>query len=1004
MRRHSIKSFVRLALLIGAILFQQDARGDVFTEYLTGRQIYAIVADSGHIWFGTLGTGLASFDGNRFTEYNTGNSRLRDDFIWSLAVDHDGNLWLGTDIKGVGRFNREENTWVFYDTLNGLVNNRVRSIAVDGIGRLWFGTDVGVGLYNGRHWYRYTTTDYAQWDSDSLKWDTIKKYNENEKHLSNNLVHAIAADSSGSLWFGTEDGVSMLKGENEWHNLLNGHRVSAIGVDRLSNKWFGTNRIMGNSFHKLGAADLSLVPKSVDITCFSRKSITSRTDIYVITNDYEGNLWLGTNYGPLSFDPISMNWRCSSGSTDLDRKTVRSIAADVDGNLWFGSRNPPGATKYTANWTTFSTATGDSLENDEIFSMARDLLNQVWIGTKRGIARFDSGAWHPKGYFPVITDVRNKITAIEVANDTTLWLGAFGGGIIRINVDASKIDSFTVERTDSGLVSDEILSIAIAGESLWFGTTSGLSLFHFQCDTIAWDTTFTTANGLCSNEIEALAVDLQGNLWCGTPRGVGFYDGTWKCFTTENTANGLGNDNINSITIDTASGRVWFGTDGGGASFFMNGRWGKIAIDDGLVDNFVKDILIFNERDEIWFATGGGVSCVYRLGKQGEHWTSYMTINGLADNHITTILAGTKKGEIWFGTRADGVTRYRRQGKQPNTFILPSPEISAQPEFDFRVTTQPEFELRFFGIDLNTPKEQLRYSYKLDNDSWSQYTFDTFARITATTSGLHTFYVKAIDKDKNEDRSPATLCFYKTDPDTGISTSCIDTSGIHISGQVKIILYWPPYQSSDTLKVTIVPVHPDSLKTSALFAYDLMPFNTNILKKGVILSFEFPDSVGAPNEQFSIHRDLDSLGRVDGAVIGGTQTINQGRITLTTAIDQFGRYAVRAAGTVSGQQNQFAEAKVSAQPRIFSPHGGGHGPQTTLSFQLKHDAHVKVRVYNLAGRLVDTIWDGMLNAGVNAIAWDGRDRDQQICPTGLYILLIDSNVFKANQKVMVLNE
>lgn len=386
------------------------------------------------------------------------------------------------------------------------------------------------------------------------------------------------------------------------------------------------------------------------------------------------------------------------------------------------------------------------------------------------------------------------------------------------------------------------------------------------------------------------------------------------------------------------------------------------------------------------------------------NWTNYSTIDGLANNHVTTLLIGADEEEIWFGTRANGVTRYRRQRKEPETFILPPTGIDTQPEFDFRVTALSAVDFRFAGSDLNTPRDQLRFSYKLDNQDWSAYTSDDFARVLVDTIGLHTFHVKAIDRDKNEDPWPATLCFYKVDPDTGIYTTFIDTSHIHLPDSIKIKVYWPPNQSPNSLQVSIIPVLQDSLRQPALLAYDLTPMTTDIHEKGVILSFEFPVSAAAPDEQFSIHRDLNSQGRADRTIIGGTQQIRGGRVTLTTAINQFGRYAVRTSGTASGQ---LVEAKVNAQPRIFSPLGGGHGPQTTLSFQLDKGAYVRVRVYNLAGRLVDTVWDGMLNAGVNAIAWNGRDRDRQICPTGLYILTIESQGFQSPPKpvkVMVLNK
>ena len=100
-------------------------------------------------------------------------------------------------------------------------------------------------------------------------------------------------------------------------------------------------------------------------------------------------------------------------------------------------------------------------------------------------------------------------------------------------------------------------------------------------------------------------------------------------------------------------------------------------------------------------------------------------------------------------------------------------------------------------------------------------------------------------------------------------------------------------------------------------------------------------------------------------------------------------------------------AAFSAQPRIFSPNGHGHGTETTLSFQLQRPGSVKIKAYNLAGRLVRVVWDQPLNAGLNAVAWNGRDEDNRICPTGLYIMTIEGSGFDSRLepiKVVVLNE
>jgi len=1008
MGRHSMKPFIRWTLLIALMLSESNASGDVFTEYLTGRDVRAIVADSGFVWFGTFGAGLVRFDGTRFTDYTTSNSLLQDNFIQSLAFDRDGNLWVGTRFKGAGYFNFKKNTFVFYDTSRGLVDNSVKSITVDGRGRVWFGTEGGVGVFDRMKWCRYTEQDYGCWDSDSLKWD-IKTYKPGEKHLLSNEVNAVAADAAGTLWFGTPIGASRLNGENDWESFFRGSLVRAIFVDRRDAKWFGTDGFKNNmpdtSLYKLVGSGSPSVPKGINLVaeCLKQRNTpTNPTDIRAINEDHAGILWVGTTRnGPFSLDPVSLNGRCFSGSAKLDLKLVQTIAPDRDGNLWFGSDNNRGATKYTANWISF-TFTRDDIKNDEIFALTRNQRDQIWIGTRRGIARYDSSKWRSKSFFGG-TATRDQITAIEVARDNTLWVGTSGAGVLHIKSDFSIIKQFTRMTTPGGLIDDNIRAIAIAHDSIWVGTLNGLTLFDVRDTTQIGYTTFTreknTEGKLLTNQIDALAVDLQGRLWIGTAFGINRYDGTWTSFTTANTPQ-LRSNSITSITVDSSSGRVWFGTRGGAVNF-LNGKWNSVTIDDGLVDDFVEDVLILNKQDkkqEIWFATAGGVSRF--VDAATGRWTTYKTIDGLADNHITNLIEGAGEEEIWFGTFANGVTRYRRQKNFPNTAILDP--------IDF--TTQPEVVFRFLGNDLNTAKDLLRYSHKLDNRPWSDYTFDTQATLNVTERGLHTFYVKTVDKDNNEDLYPASKSFYKVDPDTGSYTSFTDTSKVYSLDPIKITLYLPPNQLDDSLEVTITPVPRDSLKKPAELAYDFTPYQVAIDKKGVILTFEFLPSAAV---QYSIHRDRNKEGRPDSTILNGTLTTTEkGFIRLSTGINQFGRYAVRPAGSSAPLRNQLAAVKFDAQPRIFSPNGSGHnqighGPLTNITFKLIKDANVTIKVYNLAGRYVDTICDRALSAGSNAVHWDGRDYRHQVCPSGLYILVLESDGFDGRPKplkVMVLNE
>ncbi len=96
------------------------------------------IDESGNKWIGTLGGGIAKYDGTNWSVYNTSNSGLPDNRVFSIAIDESGNKWIGTD-GGLAKY--DGTNWSVYDTSNsGLPENWVNSIAIDESGNKWIGT------------------------------------------------------------------------------------------------------------------------------------------------------------------------------------------------------------------------------------------------------------------------------------------------------------------------------------------------------------------------------------------------------------------------------------------------------------------------------------------------------------------------------------------------------------------------------------------------------------------------------------------------------------------------------------------------------------------------------------------------------------------------------------------------------------------------------------------------------------------------------------------------
>ena len=75
---------------------------DTDNSGLPHNSVYALAIDEqGNLWIGTYGGGVANFDGENWTVYNTDNSGLPSNYVWRFAFDAPGNIWIGTARGGL---------------------------------------------------------------------------------------------------------------------------------------------------------------------------------------------------------------------------------------------------------------------------------------------------------------------------------------------------------------------------------------------------------------------------------------------------------------------------------------------------------------------------------------------------------------------------------------------------------------------------------------------------------------------------------------------------------------------------------------------------------------------------------------------------------------------------------------------------------------------------------------------------------------------------------------
>jgi flagellar hook assembly protein FlgD len=141
-----------------------------------------------------------------------------------------------------------------------------------------------------------------------------------------------------------------------------------------------------------------------------------------------------------------------------------------------------------------------------------------------------------------------------------------------------------------------------------------------------------------------------------------------------------------------------------------------------------------------------------------------------------------------------------------------------------------------------------------------------------------------------------------------------------------------------------------------------------------------------PGKEPIIFRQVDNSDqwqRIGGAIDDEQQTVS-------TVINQLGRYGVMEMAPVQADSlAQLLKDSLTCQPRAFSPKGNTFNTETTISFGLDKPASATVKVYDVTGYLVRLLAsDRILSEGRNALSWSGRDSDNEIVPTGAYIVAV----------------
>lgn len=458
--------------------------GSTWTVHGEAGQVNAITVDAeGGVWFaGSAGDmsyyALSYYDGIVWEYYGRRCSPGSD-----LTIAGDGSIWIAT-ARGFGHLTGE--VWNFYSDVDTMSMYQANSVAQGPDGSIWGMANYGLWRFDGVAW---TVRRPDCWDIWALTFDEAGRMWAASAEglysydgtvwtpwlvpaIVDNRVLSIAVDRERVAWFGSTNGISRFDGTN-WVNGYPLAYTTLVKVAPDDSKWFG------------GAFGLARLSDTTWTIFDSISSPGAPSSVKAFAFDSSGNVWVASN-GVYRYD--GMTWTRWDSTTFLPGNFVNDLAVTPDG--------------------------------------------MVWAATSQGLAGFDGTTWRvidiPGGPAPAI------VRHLGVDTLGALWMAVvrtedpwdawsyYGTGLTRW--DGSGFRTFT---RDDGLLTMDIqefefdprgrLWISFATQPMEGGGPSPLGVSWYDGHRCVQ---YTSADGLIYDQVNCLAFDQVGRLYCGTDYGA----------------------------------------------------------------------------------------------------------------------------------------------------------------------------------------------------------------------------------------------------------------------------------------------------------------------------------------------------------------------------------------------------------------------------------------------------------------------------------------------------
>ena len=391
-------------------LLRADTQVRSFTTEADGAgdEIHYLLEDSAHnIWLCTLGSGARKYNikTGGVSVYDTASGHLENNLVRQAAEGPDGTVYLASE-KGLARIFPDGG----HDIINSaspwsLNDDAVYSVYVDCDANLWVGTFFG-GInvsYSGEKMFSSILSSEAEYSTESKVVSDIIPYGdglmvatendgiyilgpgneirshtgEREKGLKTDNIHSLCYDSKGNLWAGTyygglyllPSGASRFRNFTSADSALTSDNIYCVREDSKGRIWIGTQ---GGGLYL--ARDLKL-EKAADV-------LPGWLFVWDIIEDAQGDLWFAC-YG-------NGVWRMGSADKeahriDLPVRNVISLCELSDGRILATTEKEGLAVIDYARSAVSHLTRATGFPEETVYCAQQAPDGSVWLSTNHGL-------------------------------------------------------------------------------------------------------------------------------------------------------------------------------------------------------------------------------------------------------------------------------------------------------------------------------------------------------------------------------------------------------------------------------------------------------------------------------------------------------------------------------------------------------------------------------------------------------------------------------------------